>query len=174
MHIHCFHMRRFSVVLIVRLPRLRANSGASHICLHSAFGWHKVLINYHVCHNFNLSVSQGCTTCTTWFTMVKSSVNMAEYLTPPMNARRYVLIYTQTGVGGAHSCEGSMITKLKQHNFYLSVSHSCTTSTPWFTTVNIGLILCKHGRVPHTTHRWKNVRTYFHRNRGGGVLTVAM
>ena len=100
LHIHCFHVRRFRV----RLSPVRANGGASAKCLPSVFGWQKVLINYHVCQGFNLSVF-----------------------------------------------------------------HGCTTRTPWFTTVNIDLILGKHGRVPHTTHQCSNVRTHLHRNRGGGA-----
>ncbi|KAJ8436961.1 hypothetical protein Cgig2_018908 [Carnegiea gigantea] len=97
---------------------------------------------------------------------------MAEYLTTPTNAIVYVLICTQTGVGmWSHSCEGSIIRKLKQHSFNLSVSHGCATCTPWFTTVNIGLILSKHGRVPHSTHRCNNIHTHLHTNRGGSVLS---
>ncbi|KAJ8447134.1 hypothetical protein Cgig2_022863 [Carnegiea gigantea] len=122
-----------------------------------------------------LSLPHGFTACTPCFTTVNICLFPGEHPTlprlhayTPLNFK----IYIQTGVGVcSHSCEGSMIRKPKQHNFNLSGFHGCTTCTPWFTTVNVGLILGKYGRVPHSTHQCNNVRTHLHTNRGGGLLS---
>jgi len=48
----------------------------------------------------------------------------------------------------------------KLHSFNMSVPHGFTTCAPWFITVNIGLMLGKHGRVLASTYQCKNVLNY--------------